>query len=560
MNKQEPEQTQENLGKLLERHWLHCQHVESERAQFMQVYAAIIAGIVVGCSYLISIGKDLNEYLVLYTLLFLIVLTFVGFFLTLRWVYTFECHRVRVNEIASILWLSCNVAVPLDPTMDIPSMHIMPGCLRKVDGIFRTRYWFPLFYLFVLIGILALINWPLKDYFPTSWFFKLECLDLVVLAFAIFITYRGFNSIRKLGIEKRVVLAGCNGEWAQKRYLPFLIEKAKRGDITLWATDIQPEIKLNSPRSRSLFKTAKSKGKACYLDMTKSVESCEIPWNVDYVFIVTPDRCHCEVAEFWLSRLSTTGKIFIEKPLDASIKAAEQLEAKILNNNVVYGFDHYLATLRPFLRCVRQYLAKIDDIKSLEINILEHNKIQQHQAQTLQEGMIFDLFPHILAVSAAVVEKKLAPTEAILQKAEFVDGARAKYRGWHFSTETCARIEFLVGNKRVTVTGRVGKGIGEEPDKRMTIYGADGRKVEIKFRTYLKTVGFSVKHGETTRDVESKHVESFLEAVLAGSRIDSVPGVLSFGAAFAILEWLSRNRNKITMRRRNYAVGTPACQ
>jgi predicted dehydrogenase len=350
--------------------------------------------------------------------------------------------------------------------------------------------------------------------------------------------------------NKKVVLEGCNGEWARKRYLPFLIEKARRGDITLWATDIQPEIKLNPPRSHSLWQTAKSKGKACYLDMTKSMESCEMPWNVDYVFIVTPDRCHCEVAEFWLNRLSTTGKIFIEKPLDASIEVAEQLKAKILNKNVVYGFDHYLASLYPFLRREPQYLTKIGNIESLEVDILENDVIPPYRVQTLKEGMIFDSFPHVLVVSAAVVEKKLAPTEAILQKVEFVEGTRAKYNGWPFSSETRARIKFLVGNKRVTVTGVVGKGIGKTPDKQMIIHGAHGRNIEVDFQGD----SFSV-NGEPRRNLESKPVESFLEAVLEGKRIDCAPGVLSFGAAFAILERLLDIRNKTTMGP-DYDIGT----
>jgi len=163
--------------------------------------------------------------------------------------------------------------------------------------------------------------------------------------------------------------------------------------------------------------------------------------------------------------------------------------------------------------------------------------------------MIFDLFPHVLAVSAAVVEKKLTPTEDILQKVEFVEGARAKYNGWPFSSETHARIKFLVGNKRVT--GVVGKGIGETPDKQMIIYGTHGRNIEINFQTY----SFSV-NDKPEGNLESKHVESFLETVLEGCSIDSAPGVLSFGAAFAILERLSDIRDKTDMEPEDYDIGT----
>lgn len=537
------EQKVDNLRVLLEQHWLHCRHLESERAWFMNAYV-----VVVGVVAAFIAGRGLEISLPFYFLLsFLVVFTFVGLFLTTRWIYAFECHRIRVNKLASIIWLSCNVEVPLDPTMEIPPLHVMPPRLRKADEIFRTRYWFALFYLFILIGLVIFSS---IGHFRHNYSVWLLVLAGIACAAAFYLLVRWWFSLARIDKPKKVILAGCNSDWAQERYLPFLIEKAVIGDITLWATDVQSKIKLNFPRSHSLWQTAKTKGKACYLDMTKSKESREIPRNVDYVFIVTPDWCHCKVAEFWLNRLSTNGKVFIEKPLDASIDRAKQLQAKIPNKDVVYGFDHYLAALHPFLHRVRSYLGKIGGPESLAINILESDEIQQHRVQTLREGMILDLFTHVLAVSAAVVEKKLAPTEGILQKAQFVDGKRAKYKDWFFPRETCARIEFLLGDKKVT--GRVGKGIGKEPEKRMVIHGTHGRNIEIDFQTY--------NVDGKDEDLELKPVESFLEAVLAGSSIDSTPGVLSFGAAFEILKWLSRSRRDIELDQVEYDIGTDACQ
>jgi hypothetical protein len=250
--------------------------------------------------------------------------------------------------------------------------------------------------------------------------------------------------------------------------------------------------------------------------------------------------------------LSTTGKIFIEKPLDASIEKAKKIAGKIGKADTIYGFDHYLAELHPFLRRVHSYLRKIDGPESLEINILENNVIPFEKVYTLKEGTIFDLFPHVLAVSAAVVERKLAPTKDILQNAEFIDGARAKYIGWPFFSETCARIEFRVGNR--SVTGRVGKGIGATPDKQMVIYDAD-KKIVVYIKFQLDNC--PVRGNKV--NLESKHVESFLETILKGKNVDLAPGVLSFGAAFAILEWLSRSRDKIIMGS-DYNIGTNACQ
>jgi predicted dehydrogenase len=558
MNKQEPEQTQENLRKLLEQHWLHCRHLESERSWFMNAYAVVVGGVVA-----FIIGGELKPSLIFYFLFaFLVIFTFVGFFLTTRWTYAFEYHRIRVNKLAKILWLESGSKASLDPTMDIPAIHILPeficgiripdSCRRRVDDLFRTRYWFALFYLFILIGLLifSIIGCVRHDF--SVW---LLVLAGIALGFAFYLLVRWWFLLARIHEPKKVVLEGCNGEWAQKQYLPFLVKEAAKGNIELWSVDEEPEIKLGDNRVAALWQDAQNKENACYLDKTRNRKSYEILSSVDYVFIVTPDRCHCKVAEFWLSRLSTTGKIFIEKPLDASVRLAKPLKAKILNKNVVYGFDHYLASLYPFLRRERQYLAKIGGIKSLKINILENDAIPPHQVQTLKEGMIFDLFPHVLAVSAAIVEKKSAPTEAILQTVEFKGGARVKYMGWPFPSETRARIKLTVSNKEVT--SMVGKGIGKIPKKRMkrmVVYGTARRKIEINFQTY----SFSMK-GRPKRKLESKPVASFLEAVLKGDSIDSAPGVLSFGAAFEILEWLSSIRRKINMGP-DYDIGTRACQ
>ena len=45
-------------------------------------------------------------------------------------------------------------------------------------------------------------------------------------------------------LEKKIVLEGCNGDWAQKHYLPPLLEKAAKGAIELWAVDRKDNVKL----------------------------------------------------------------------------------------------------------------------------------------------------------------------------------------------------------------------------------------------------------------------------------------------------------------------------
>jgi len=164
VSQQEREEA-ENLRELLRQHWLHCRHLESERAWFMSVYAAITGGMFAFMAY--SSGSlDNTEPQSWWPLYFLIMLTFFGFVLTIRWTYVFEYHRKVVNELARVLGLKSGVKLSLEPTMDSPVMRILPKsirgkripcCLhRLIDKLFRTRYWFPLFYFIILIGLAIL--------------------------------------------------------------------------------------------------------------------------------------------------------------------------------------------------------------------------------------------------------------------------------------------------------------------------------------------------------------------------------------------------------------------
>jgi len=139
----------ENTRKLLEQHWFHCRHLESERAWFIKLYAVITAGVLF---FEAQQGSRTQ-----WPLYFLIILTFFGFFLTIRWTHAFESHRDKVNNFAKIIGLGSKI----DPTMDIPSMEIpLPKKLGKVKEAFRTRFWFPAFYLSVLVLLAILLPSP----------------------------------------------------------------------------------------------------------------------------------------------------------------------------------------------------------------------------------------------------------------------------------------------------------------------------------------------------------------------------------------------------------------
>ena len=353
---------------------------------------------------------------------------------------------------------------------------------------------------------------------------------------------------------KQAVLEGCNGEWSQKSYLPLLIRKAKKGNLNLWAIDIESQIKLNDPIISSLWQEAINKGNARYLDKIRNPEFFKVIDKSDYVFIVTPDQQHCEVAEFWLERLSTEGKIFVEKPLDVSIEKARELKNEMGEVELVYGFDHYLAKTYPFF--TRNYLKRIGRISKIEFNILESNIIRESQVGTLDKGVIFDLFCHVLAVVGAMLSQDSNSLETILKAAIIRNVISAQYRNCPISGETYARIEFSVGNN-TEVIATVGKGIGDNNDKCMIISGEYGQK-KLDFGENNSNGNHSSQH-QNKEPLESKPVESFLNTILQRRKLLSAPGVLSFDAALIILEKLDEAKKKAG-EMLHYNIGTSAEQ
>jgi hypothetical protein len=142
------EQEVESLQTLLEQHWFHCRHLESERAWFMSIYGAVAGGILAFIAKASDTSLCLNSFPLFYALIsFLIVFTFFGFFLTLRWAFAFGEHRDRVKAILKKLKLDKLElrGKEVDLTMDIPRVGFFK--------VFNAKFLFPLFYLAVLIGV-----------------------------------------------------------------------------------------------------------------------------------------------------------------------------------------------------------------------------------------------------------------------------------------------------------------------------------------------------------------------------------------------------------------------
>ena len=119
-----------NWRSLLTQHWLHCRHIESERAWFMSVYAVIVGGIL---TYVF--GKEASDW---QPLVFILVLTVVGLFINIRWSQAYEHHRKQVKCTARKLDIRANVDVP-------------------GNWFLRTRVLFPTFYGVIAVGLVVLL-------------------------------------------------------------------------------------------------------------------------------------------------------------------------------------------------------------------------------------------------------------------------------------------------------------------------------------------------------------------------------------------------------------------
>jgi len=334
---------------------------------------------------------------------------------------------------------------------------------------------------------------------------------------------------------KKVALEGCNGNWAQKRYLPLLAQKAGESELELLAIDVVPE---PGDFAAELWHAAKDQNRVCYLNKSRYSEEYQRLTDVDCVFIVAPDQFHCQIAEFWLPRLTPTGNIFIEKPLDASVQSALSLKEKIGKDKVIYAFDHYLARAEPFVRDKAKYIKRIGSIKRIKFHILEPFSIPPNRVKALDKGMIFDLFSHVLALVAGVTNSS---TTAFLSRVKLDQVKAAKYINCPISGESFAWIKFSIDD--IPITAAVGKCVATSEDKLMVLYGTTGR-IELDF---IKDRFFITdSQGTQQGRLNPNHVESFLEFILHNRMpLLSAPGVLTFDTALEILRILEESKKRI---------------
>jgi hypothetical protein len=148
MSDETNDQPSENIMKFLGELMAHCRHIEIERSQFMQVYIGVVTALISAAVLsILNIDKFSGIIAIHYQalvvsglLLILTVITFIGLSLTIRWTYSFEYYRDKINTILSLINFHSN------NKPDLMSITVPP-----IKGVLSTKHLFPLVYSVILV-------------------------------------------------------------------------------------------------------------------------------------------------------------------------------------------------------------------------------------------------------------------------------------------------------------------------------------------------------------------------------------------------------------------------
>jgi len=338
---------------------------------------------------------------------------------------------------------------------------------------------------------------------------------------------------------KKVVLLGFKGDCCGRHYNKTLIEMVLREEIELICVDYgEPENVRGVPSLKEMISLINQK-KAEYLDLQRSEDKKKYQElkDIDFVFVVTWDKTHCQIAQDFLGR---TKAILIDKPLDAFLRNVDRFLGDV-PQNVVFGFDHYLAKFYPFLTKINEHIERIGAPEAIEFRLLEPIAIPTHRIVALDRGMIYDLFSHGLAVIGGVMSRQTNPDPNLLRKFEIEKVRAAKYLGVPIRGDTYAYVKI---KQPFEIQARVGKAVGWEPDKILKVQCSKGEVFadiqNFKFSIF-DLAGNKVEEGNLFPD----YAEKFLKTLIDKGVSLQTPGVMSFEAAKEILFILDETEHRV---------------
>lgn len=329
---------------------------------------------------------------------------------------------------------------------------------------------------------------------------------------------------------KRVVLEGCLGDWSRKSYIKPLAERARKGKIHLYAVDtrdIIDETELYEPPV--IFVNKKDTAKYDSVD------------DIDFVFIVAPHEFHCEIAKHWLEKgkLNENGRIFIEKPLDSSGENIEELEKCKEAEKKIIAIDHYIPKIIPLIKELEGRSGKYGEIKKIRFDILQSDPILESRRNTLDEGLILDIFPHVMGVLTKVMNV-YGEFELDANNFEILEVKRGKYEGAPINGETFAKIIAKIDG--IPLESCIGKAV----DSR------DCKLLNICFEKGSLTADFS--SGDFFIKTENEYIKGTLQKNHIGMLLDYIIDEefdydkilqfsLSFKEGYEVVKIISRIRS-----------------
>lgn len=352
--------------------------------------------------------------------------------------------------------------------------------------------------------------------------------------------------------EGRILMVVClgAGDAFQKRYWPTLSQLILGNRIKLAIVDSFPL----SDKLKDEFAQYPRFGIKFIQCKLGQVSSSQAPdedlygfLTADIVFVLVPDEIHVNAANDWLRRAKA---IFVEKPYNRDLKEAEKFEETLttihkmgkLPSTIVIPFDHYFGKIEKFiLQNNRDEIFRHigDHIKTIKFSLTENWPIERQRVKSLEYGMIFDLFCHILAIIHPFVNLKeinLLRTKAARHHGSLI-GSSDTYALFTFNAPSITNVHEIIN-----IEGMVGKGVGQKEEKWLELIGPTGT-LRIDFRRDGGGI-FIRKH--THRDLRLADLEdghrNVLKIIFEGRYVDTPAGGMTGDIALNILHLLFESK------------------
>lgn len=217
-----------------------------------------------------------------------------------------------------------------------------------------------------------------------------------------------------------------------------------------------------------------------------------LPRSVDAVFVVTPDRTHCDVATEWLGRAR---RIFVEKPFDVSTARVQQFCNAMARfpSTETFAVDHYFVRCNQAAVAAEYFLRSLlplnrtgglgDDFTSFEFRMTEppepNNASIGARALSMQSGMVMDMGSHALPVLLPFIDL----SKPIIAKPIWAGVSRGLRDVMYGGAETFSIADVECQTRSTAskpssslIRGRfaVGKDIGDRPEKYLEVSGPRG--------------------------------------------------------------------------------------